>query len=125
MQTVDWTHGDTQYVEDVAALDAAIAAAEEVTDRPSFIELKTIIAWPTPKAQGTGGSHGSALGDDEIAATKEVLGFDPEQTFEVPDEVIAHTRGLVERGRRRAPSGRRRTTPGPRPTPRARHCTTG
>ena len=54
VQTVDWTHGDTTYVEDVAALDAAITAAEEVTDRPSFIQLKTIIAWPTPKAQGTG-----------------------------------------------------------------------
>ncbi len=98
VQTVDWTHGDTSYVEDVAALDAAITAAEQVTDRPSFIQLKTIIAWPTPKAQGTGGSHGSALGDEEIAATKELLGFDPEQTFEVPDEVLAHTRGLVERG---------------------------
>ena len=98
VQTVDWTHGDTSYVEDVAALSAAVAAAEEVTDRPSFIELKTIIAWPTPKAQGTGGSHGSALGDDEIAATKELLGFDPEQTFEVPDEVLEHTRGLVARG---------------------------
>ena len=103
------------------------AAAEEVTDRPSFIELKTIIAWPTPtRPRAPGGSHGSALGDEEIAATKELLGFDPEQTFEVPDEVIAHTRGLVERG----PGGPRRvadrpTTPGPRPTPRARPCTTG
>ncbi len=98
VQTVDWTQGDTQYVEDVAALDAAVTAAREVTDRPSFIVLKTIIAWPAPTKQGTGGSHGSALGDDEVAGTKELLGFDPEQTFEVPDEVIAHTRGLVERG---------------------------
>ncbi len=98
VQTVDWTHGDTSYVEDVAALNDAITAAEQVSDRPSFIELKTIIAWPTPKAQGTGGSHGSALGDDEIAATKTLLGFDPEQTFEVPEEVLAHTRGLIERG---------------------------
>ena len=98
VQTVDWTNGDTSYVEDVAALDAAIAAGREVTDRPSFIVLKTIIAWPAPTKQGTGGSHGSALGNDEIAATKEVLGFDPEQTFQVDDDVIAHTRELVQRG---------------------------
>lgn len=98
VQTVDWTNGDTNYVEDVAALDAALAAAREVTDRPSFIELKTIIGWPAPSAQGTGGAHGSALGEEEVAATKEVLGFDPAQTFEVADEVLAHTRKLGERG---------------------------
>jgi transketolase len=69
-----------------------------VTDQPSFIVLKTIIAWPSPKKQGTGGSHGSALGDEEIRGLKQLLGFDPEQTFQVPDEVIAHTRGLVKRG---------------------------
>ena len=63
-----------------------------MTDRPSFIALRTIIAWPAPNAQNTGKAHGSALGDDEVAATKKVLGFDPEQTFEVADEVIAHTR---------------------------------
>ena len=98
VQTVDWTSDDTSYVEDIAALDAAVKAAGEVSDQPSFIVLKTVIAWPAPTKQGTGGSHGSALGDAEIAATKELLGFDPEQTFEVPDEVIAHTRGLVDRG---------------------------
>ncbi|MFT4163723.1 MAG: transketolase [Microlunatus sp.] len=98
VQTVDWTSDDTNYVEDIAALDAAVKAAAEVTDQPSFIVLKTIIAWPAPTKQGTGSSHGSALGDAEIAATKELLGFDPEQTFEVPDEVFAHTRSLVERG---------------------------
>ena len=98
VQTVDWTSNDTSYVEDIAALDAAVKAAGEVTDQPSFIVLKTIIAWPAPTKQGTGGSHGSALGAPEIAATKELLGFDPEQTFEVPDEVFAHTRGLVDRG---------------------------
>ena len=99
VQTVDWTNGDTSYVEDIAALDAALAAAKQVTDQPSFIVLKTIIAWPSPKKQGTGGSHGSALGDEEIRGLKELLGFDPEQTFEVPDDVIAHTRELVDRGR--------------------------
>ena len=98
VQTVDWTSDDTSYVEDIAALDAAVAAAGAVTDQPSFIVLKTVIAWPAPTKQGTGGSHGSALGNDEIAATKELLGFDPEQVFEVPDEVLAHTRGLIDRG---------------------------
>ncbi|MBA3528228.1 MAG: transketolase, partial [Propionibacteriaceae bacterium] len=99
VQTVDWTNGDTQYSEDVAALEAALKTAREVTDRPSFIRLHTIIGWPAPKLQGTGKAHGAALGKDEVAATKEVLGFDPEQTFEVADEVIAHTRKLAERGK--------------------------
>ncbi len=98
VQVVDWTNGGGEYHEDVQALYAAIRAAEAVTDRPSFIELKTIIAWPAPNAQGTGKSHGSALGPDEVAATKEILGFDPEQTFEVPAGVLEHTRKLGERG---------------------------
>ena len=91
VQTVDWTNGGTEYVEDVQALWDAYQAAEAVTDKPSFIQLRTIIAWPAPTKQGTGGSHGSALGDDEIKATKELLGFDPEQTFIVGDDVIEHT----------------------------------
>ncbi len=99
VQTVDWTGGGTEYVEDVDALWSALEAAEQVTDRPSIILLRTVIAWPAPNAQGTGASHGSALGEEEVAATKKILGFDPEQTFEVTDEVLAHTRGLVERGR--------------------------
>jgi transketolase len=99
VQTVDWTHDGTKYEEDVPALYAAIQKAEAVTDRPSFIVLRTVIAWPAPNAQNTGKAHGSALGDDEVAATKKVLGFDPDQTFEVPDDVIAHTRTAVERGK--------------------------
>ena len=98
VQTVDWTHGDGQYSEDVEALHDALRAAREVTDRPSFIQLRTIIGWPAPNKQNTGDAHGSALGADEIAATKEILGFDPEQAFEVSDEVINHTRKLLERG---------------------------
>ncbi|KQX75967.1 transketolase [Aeromicrobium sp. Root472D3] len=97
VQTVDWTNGGTEYVEDVQALWDAYQAAEAVTDRPSFIQLRTIIAWPTPTAQGTGGSHGSALGDDEIKATKELLGFDPEKTFVVDDDVIEHTHAVRDR----------------------------
>ncbi len=81
------------------ALWEAMEKAGRVTDRPSLINLRTIIAWPAPNAQGTGKAHGSALGEDEVAATKKVLGFDPSLTFEVTDEVLDHTRGLVERGR--------------------------
>ncbi|WP_420827593.1 transketolase [Nocardioides lijunqiniae] len=99
VQTVDWTQDATTYVEDVPELHRAIQAAGEVTDQPSLIVLRTVIAWPAPTAQGTGKSHGSALGDEEVAATKEILGFDPALKFEVPPEVLAHTRSLVERGR--------------------------
>ena len=84
---------------DPAALYAAIRAAEAETERPSFIAMRSIIAWPAPNAQNTEAAHGSALGDEEIAATKRILGFDPEQAFEVADEVIAHTRALGDRGR--------------------------
>ncbi|MER5481051.1 transketolase [Streptomyces sp. NPDC002734] len=84
---------------DPAAIYEAVQAAKAVTDRPSFIAMRSIIAWPAPNAQNTEAAHGSALGDDEVAATKRVLGFDPEQTFEVSDEVIGHTRKAVDRGR--------------------------
>ena len=99
VQTVDWTHDETTYAEDVPALHAAIRKADAVTDRPSFIVLRTIIAWPAPNAQNTGKAHGSALGEDEVAATKEVLGFDPAQTFEMKTGVLEHTRDLVRRGK--------------------------
>ncbi|HEU5455569.1 MAG TPA: transketolase [Nocardioides sp.] len=99
VQTVDWTHDETKYVEDVPALHEAIRKANAVTDRPSFIVLRTIIAWPAPSAQNTGKAHGSALGDDEVAATKRVLGFDADKTFEVPPGVLEHTREAVERGK--------------------------
>jgi len=99
VQTVDWTHGDAHhYRENVAALQDALETAKAVTDRPSFICLHTIIGWPAPHLQGTGKAHGAALGEEEVADTKKVLGFDPEKTFEVADEVIEHTRKLVERG---------------------------
>ena len=98
VQTVDWTHGGGEYREDVHALADAFASAKLVTDRPSLIVLRTIIAWPAPNAQNTGAAHGSALGADEIKATKELLGFDPEVDFAVDDEVIEHTRGALQRG---------------------------
>ncbi|WP_433396564.1 transketolase [Streptomyces sp. CA-146814] len=84
---------------DPAGLYAALQAAKAETERPSFIAARSIIAWPAPNAQNTEAAHGSALGDEEIAATKRVLGFDPEQTFEVSDAVIGHTREALDRGR--------------------------
>ncbi|MFD2687785.1 transketolase, partial [Streptomyces phyllanthi] len=84
---------------DPAALYAAIEKAKAVTDRPSFIAMRSIIAWPAPNAQNTEAAHGSALGEEEVAATKRVLGFDPERHFEVAEEVLAHARELGERGR--------------------------
>ncbi|CAL9416333.1 MULTISPECIES: transketolase [unclassified Streptomyces] len=83
---------------DPNAIYEAIQEAKKVTDRPSFIAMRSIIAWPAPNAQNTEAAHGSALGDDEVAATKRVLGFDPEKSFEVSDEVIAHTRKALEKG---------------------------
>jgi transketolase len=97
VQVVDWKKTGV-YSEDVAALHDAIVAAQEVTDKPSLIVLKTIIGWPSPKKQNTGKIHGSALGGEELAAVKEVLGFDPEKTFDVADEVISHTRKAIDRG---------------------------
>lgn len=96
VQTVDWKKSG-EYVEDVAELYAAIQAAQGETDKPSLIILRTIIGWPSPGKQNTGKIHGSALGADELAATKKVLGFDPEQSFVVADDVIAHTRSLEGR----------------------------
>ena len=87
-----------EYVEDVQELFDAIEAAKAVTDKPSMIILKTIIGWPSPKKQNTGKIHGSALGAEELRAVKEVLGFDPEKTFDVASEVIEHTRKAIERG---------------------------
>ena len=101
VQTVDWRTGDADkgdYHEDVEALWAAIQAAKAETGRPSFIALRTIIGWPAPNKQNTGKIHGSALGADEVAATKRVLGFDPEKQFDVSAEVIEHTRQVKARG---------------------------
>lgn len=84
--------------EDVVAIEKAVKAAQAETERPSFIRVKTVIGYPAPNKMNTGGVHGAALGDDEVAATKEVLGFDPERSFHIDDEVIAHTRKLRERG---------------------------
>ncbi|WP_030348649.1 transketolase [Streptomyces sp. NRRL S-1022] len=83
---------------DAPALYRALKAAQAETGRPSIIAMRTIIAWPAPNARNTEASHGSALGEEEIAATKRLLGFDPERTFEVADEVLEHTRRALDRG---------------------------
>jgi transketolase len=97
VQTVDWT-STGEYVEDIDALHSAIEAAKAETGRPSLIKLRTIIGWPAPTLQNSGKAHGAALGADEIAATKRLLGFDPDATFTVEDEVLTHTRTVVARG---------------------------
>ncbi|WP_370518453.1 transketolase [Nostocoides sp. HKS02] len=97
---VDWRgNGDgAEYVENVDALYAALQKSKKAK-RPTLVRLHTIIAWPAPTKQDTGKSHGSALGDAEIAATKELLGFDPAKTFEVDRAVLAHARKVVARGK--------------------------
>ncbi|WP_174257323.1 transketolase [Phytoactinopolyspora alkaliphila] len=96
-QVVDFTAGG-EYREDPQAIFEALTAAREVTDRPSFIAVRTTIGWPAPNKQNTGAIHGSALGAEEVAATKRILGADPDKTFDVSDDVIAHTRSALERG---------------------------
>ena len=83
---------------DIQALDAAIERAKKETSKPSLIRMHTVIAWPAPKAQGTAKSHGSALGDEEVAATKVALGLNPDEKFAMPAELLAHARKVVERG---------------------------
>ena len=97
VQSVDWTRTGN-YVEDIAELYAAIERAKAVTDKPSFIELRTIIGYPAPNKQNTGAVHGAKLGAEEVAATKELLGFDPAKSFFIDQQVLDHTRTLRERG---------------------------
>jgi transketolase len=97
VQEVVWRRADG-YHEDVQALWNAYQVAVAETGRPSLIILKTIIAWPAPHAQNTGKAHGSALGGDEVAATKRVLAFDPDENFVVDADVLEHVRQVRERG---------------------------
>lgn len=84
--------------EDVAGILGALRAAKAETTRPSFILLRTIIAYPAPNMMNTGKAHGAALGDDEVAEIKRILGFDPEKSFQIEDEVLAHARKVMQRG---------------------------
>jgi transketolase len=99
VQRVSWrTSGG--YREDVAALADAFAAARENTGQPSFIALRTIIAWPAPDAQNTGEAHGAALGAEEVAKTKRILHFDPAVKFPAADDTVAHARKVADRGKK-------------------------
>ena len=83
---------------DIAALDAAMVAAKKENSKPSLIRMKSVIAWPAPKARGTAASHGSALGEEEIKQTKVALGLNPDEHFAMPGEVLTHTRLVKTRG---------------------------
>ena len=87
------------YHEDVQAFYRALLAARDHTAAPSLIALSTIIGWPAPNKQNTGAAHGSALGADEVAATKRILHFDPEVSFPVEEEAVARAREVAGRGR--------------------------
>jgi transketolase len=99
VQRVDWRKPDGSYAEDVQALYDALLAAKNETGRPSMISLRTIIGWPAPHKAGTGAAHGSALGAEEVAATKKVMGFDPAISFPEAPDLVAHARSVIERGK--------------------------
>ena len=99
VQRVSWRAAEG-YHEDVATLAAAFENARNNTVQPSFIALRTIIAWPAPDAQNTGEAHGAALGAEEVAKTKRVLGFDPEVHFAAEDEAVGHARKVADRGKK-------------------------
>ena len=84
--------------EDVAAILEAVEQAKAETHKPTMIRIKTVIGYPAPNLMNTGAAHGAALGAEEVAATKEILGFPKDQMFPVEEDVIKHTRTLVERG---------------------------
>ena len=96
-EVVDW-RDQAPYTENIDELYAALQAARARTDRPTLVLLRTIIAWPAPEARDTGAAHGSALGAEEVSATKQLLGFDARRTFAVEDEVLSHARRVGERG---------------------------
>ncbi len=94
-----WHVQEVEGGENVVGIEEAIANAQAVTDRPSFIALRTVIGYPAPNLMDTGKAHGAALGDDEVAAVKKIVGFDPDKTFQVREDLLTHTRGLVARGK--------------------------
>jgi transketolase len=98
VQRVDWLAADG-YHEDPQALYQAYLNAQAETTQPSLIVLRTIIAWPAPDAQNTGEAHGAALGADEVAKTKRVLGFDPAVSFPAEEEAVTHARQVADRGK--------------------------
>ena len=89
---------DGSYKEDVEGLAAVLEKAEQVTDRPKFIKVDTLMAWPTPGKTNDPSAHGSALGAEAVAALKKTLGYDPEQSFQVDEEALAYAREVAQRG---------------------------
>ena len=83
---------------DTAALEAAVRGAMQVEDRPSLIVLRSHIGYPSPHYTDTAKAHGNPLGEDEVRATKEILGLPPDETFWVPDEVLQLYRECIPRG---------------------------
>jgi transketolase len=98
VQRLSWRQADG-YHENVQELYDALQTARQTTTAPSFIALRTIIAWPAPDAQNTGAAHGAALGAEEVAKTKKVLGFDPAVSFPPADDLVSHARKVIERGK--------------------------
>ncbi len=98
VQRLSWRTAEG-YHEDVRSLYDAIETARQNTTQPSFIALRTIIAWPAPDAQNTGAAHGAALGAEEVAKTKKVLGFDPDVSFPTADDLVANARKVADRGK--------------------------
>ncbi|HET6907808.1 MAG TPA: transketolase [Mycobacteriales bacterium] len=98
-QAYGWHTQRVEDVNDVEAMHKAFVNARNERNRPSLISVRSIIGWPAPHKKDTGKAHGSALGADEVRATKEILGFPPDVSFYCPDEVLAHTREVVDRGR--------------------------
>ena len=98
VQVVDWRKSG-EYHEDIQELYDAILRAKAETDKPSLITIRTIIGWPSPTKQNTGKVHGSALGAEELAGLKTVLGFDPAKSFDVAQSVVDYTRGVRARSK--------------------------
>jgi transketolase len=98
VQRLSWRTAEG-YHEDVPSLYDALETARQNPTQPSFIALRTIIAWPAPDAQNTGAAHGAALGAEEVAKTKKVLGFDPGVSFPAAEDLVAHARKVADRGR--------------------------
>ena len=82
----------------LSAIDQALENAKNEKTKPSLIRIQTVIAWPAPNARNTAKSHGSALGPDEIAATKKELGLNPDEIFAMPANLLDHARKVKERG---------------------------
>ena len=117
-----WHVQEVEGGENVVGIEEAIEAAKAVTDKPSFIAVRTIIGYPAPTKMNTGKVHGSELGAEEVAAIKAILGFDPEKSFEVRHEVIEHTRKLVARGNETHEKWQATSTRGPNANRNAKNC---